>query len=88
MVTAQVIFKFTRSRVRAEVATEVVVVARLKILVPDTVDVVSVGSISDVNLALVDQFLEMFFVLFSPGLDGGGIGHGWSADLWQSNRGE
>jgi hypothetical protein len=88
MVPSQVILKFTRSRVGVEVATEVVVVARPKILVPDTVDVVGVGGLGDVNLALVDHFLEMIFVFFSPGLDSGGIGHGWSADLWQSGRGE
>jgi hypothetical protein len=67
---------------------EVVVVVRPKILVLDTVDVVGVGGIPDVNLALVNQFVEMFFVAFSLGLDGRGIGHGWSTDLWQSRRGQ
>jgi hypothetical protein len=88
MVPAQVILEFTGLRVGMEVATEVVVLMQPKILVPDTVDVVSVGGLGDVNLALVDQFLEMFFVIFSPGLDCGGISHGWSADLWQSGSGE
>jgi hypothetical protein len=57
-VPAQGILKFTRSSVRSEVATEVVVASHLKILVPDTVDVVAVGGLGDVNLALVDQFLK------------------------------
>ena len=79
-VPAQGILKFTRSSVRSEVATEVVVASHLKILVPDTVDVVAVGGLGDVNLALVDQFLKEFFVFLSPGLDSGGISHGQSAD--------
>ena len=87
-VPARVILKFTQSHVGVDTTIEVVVVVRPKVLVPDTVDVVGVGGINDVHLALVDQFLEMFFVVFSPGLDSGGIGHGWSADLWQSGRGE
>jgi hypothetical protein len=57
-VPAQVILEFTQSIVRSEVATEVVVALRLKILVLDTVDVVTVGSLGDVNLALIDQFLK------------------------------
>ncbi len=57
-VPAQVILEFTRSSVRSEVATEVVVALHLKILVPDTVDVVAVGGLGDVNLALIDQFLK------------------------------
>ncbi len=47
-----------RSSVRLEVATEVVVALHLKILVPDTVDVVAVGSLGNVDLVLVDQFLK------------------------------
>ena len=57
-VPAQVILEFTQSIVRSEVAMEVVVALCLKILVPDTVDVVTVGSLGDVNLAHIDQFLK------------------------------
>jgi hypothetical protein len=88
MVPTQVILEFMRLRVGAEVATEVVIGACPKILVPDTVDVVSVGGLGDVNLILINQLLELIFVFFSPGLEGRGIGHGWFADLWQSGSWE
>ena len=47
----------------------------------NAIDVSDVGGTSDVDLALVNEFLKKFFVGFSPGLYWGGvIGHGPAED--------
>jgi hypothetical protein len=56
-VTTEVILELTCTRIRLKISPEVVVVTALGILMPDTVNVVSVGSAGDVDLALVDYSL-------------------------------
>jgi hypothetical protein len=64
---------------------EVVAVAVVKVVKSDLVNVGHVGGLGDVNCVLFNELLKVVFVSFSPGLYGGGIGHGRAARLilWQ-----
>ena len=43
-----------------------------EVLVVDSIDVICVTDMCDVNLAPIFPFFYQLFILFSPGLDGGG----------------
>ncbi len=56
---------------------EVVGFVVAEVVVPDLVNVGTVGGLYDVNFSRIDELLEVVFVNFFPGLyGGGGIGHG------------
>ncbi len=61
--------------VASKIATEVVAFSLYEVLVADAVDVVRVLGLRDVDLAVVDKFLELVLIVFAPRLYGGRIGH-------------
>jgi hypothetical protein len=76
-VTNQVVLKLSRYPIGAEIAMEVVGFVVAEVVVPDLVNVGTVGGLYDVNFSRIDELLEVVFVNFFPGLyGGGGIGHG------------
>ncbi len=80
-VTTQLVLELLQSCIGAEIATEVVGFAVVEVVVPDLVNVGTIGGLCDVNFAHINELLEVFFVSFSPGLYRGGIGHGQAAEL-------
>ena len=76
MVTCKVLLDVDRACEAAKVATEVVYLLLVEVLVADGVDVVDVLCICFVNVVLVNVFLKLFLILFTPRLYGRSIGHG------------
>jgi hypothetical protein len=76
-----VVLKLLQSCIGAEIATGVVGFAVAEVVVPDLGNVGSIGGLCNVYFARIDEFLEVVFVSFSPGLYGGGNNHGQAAVL-------
>ncbi len=67
--TTQGVLKLPQSCVGAKKCTKVVGFAVAVVVVPDLVNVGSIGSLCNVNFACIDEYLEvLFFISFPLGL--------------------
>ena len=70
-ISTHVVLEIMGSCITSEVSSEVEIVVRVEVLVMDSFDVIRVTGACDVNLAPVDQFLKLIYIVFFMAWRGG-----------------